>query len=575
MTAQRLEKRQQQVEELCAAVLRALAASPRLRYRGNRLELAGRAFPIRAPHLHPEFARDDFRSFRGVADSLALRLRHSDRALHRSRMPASPIERLVFDLLEQLRCEALVSEQLPGVRHNLMHRFSQWAEQFIDSGQLENHLGLMLFTLALMSWRLLCNGHTPERIQDLLEAPRMGLLGQFGAEFGLLRKTRHDQAAFATHALNIAFCIAALIDQLEQQLGSADERRDTASEKSLAAFALLLENDGGEDGDGGGIAGANDRAGAQDGFRYRVFSRDHDVEQVVGKRVRAELLLELRQRLDQRILRQGLNLQRLARQLSALLAAPRLQGWEFAQEEGRLDGGRLSRLVTNPNQRDLFRREPLRPHSECVVTFLIDNSGSMRTHIESLALLVDCLSRALELAGAKTEILGFTTGQWNGGRPFKRWRGQGSPADPGRLNELCHMIYKDADTPWRRARPAIAGLLKSDLFREGVDGEALLWARQRLRQRNEPRRLLIVISDGCPMDSATHQANREDILDLHLRQVARQIEDEGEIELYALGVGLDLSAYYRHSLELDLQQGVENALFGEVLGLLGRGRARR
>jgi len=231
--------------------------------------------------------------------------------------------------------------------------------------------------------------------------------------------------------------------------------------------------------------------------------------------------------------------------------------------------------VTNPNQRDLFRREPLRPHSECVVTFLIDNSGSMRTHIESLALLVDCLSRALELAGAKTEILGFTTGQWNGGRPFKRWRGQGSPADPGRLNELCHMIYKDADTPWRRARPAIAGLLKSDLFREGVDGEALLWARQRLRQRNEARRLLIVISDGCPMDSATHQANREDILDLHLRQVARQIEDEGEIELYALGVGLDLSAYYRHSLELDLQQGVENALFGEVLGLLGRGRARR
>ncbi|MEH6368337.1 MAG: cobalamin biosynthesis protein CobT, partial [Pseudomonas marincola] len=209
-----------------------------------------------------------------------------------------------------------------------------------------------------------------------------------------------------------------------------------------------------------------------------------------------------------------------------------------------------------------------RPHSDCCVTLLVDNSGSMRNHIESIALLVDTLSRALELAGAKSEILGFTTGQWNGGRPLKRWRAAGQPANPGRLNELEHRVYKDASTSWRKARPSIAALLKSDLFRESVDSEALLWAHQRLRRCDAKRRILIIISDGCPMDSATHQTNDQDILDLHLKQVARQIEQQPGVELYALGVGLDLSNYYQNSLELDLSQSFDNRVFDEILQLL-------
>ncbi|WP_218190509.1 hypothetical protein [Pseudomonas sp. VI4.1] len=250
------------------------------------------------------------------------------------------------------------------------------------------------------------------------------------------------------------------------------------------------------------------------------------------------------------------------------MAAPRRDGWAFAQTDGQIDAGRLSRLIISPEQREIFRHELERPHSDCLVSLLIDNSGSMRNHIESVALLADAFSRALELAGARSEILGFTTGQWNGGRPLKRWRALGQPADPGRLNELSHLVYKDAETSWRRARPTIAALLKSDLFREGIDGEALLWARQRLLQRDARRRILIIISDGCPMDSATHQTNRQDILDLHLKQVTRQIEQEGSIELYALGVGLDLSPYYRRSLELDLSRSLDNAVFDEILRLL-------
>ncbi|WP_449433084.1 cobaltochelatase CobT-related protein [Pseudomonas putida] len=566
----RREKRQQQLEELCAATLRALSGEPRVRYRGSRLEVRERHFPVRAPHLHPDPERDESRAWRAVADSLALRLKHSDQALVSQALPAQPIARLVFELLEQLRVESLVADVHPGVQRNLLQRFEQWSQQFLDAGHTEGHLGLLLFTLAQMSWILLCGGRAGEQTEMLIEAPRLSLLGHFGAAFGMLRRCRHDQAAFAGHALLVAAKAQELIEQLNNELLDDDEQTlAQINEKTHLAFALLL--DPGQDGEGDGNssgAGQGNSRGSHDAFAYQVFSRDYDSERHAGSLVLPELLRELRQRLDRRLAGQGLNLPRLAKRLGALLAAPRRDGWAFAQTEGQIDAGRLSRLIISPDQREIFRHERERPHSDCLVSLLIDNSGSMRNHIESVALLADTLSRALELAGARSEILGFTTGQWNGGRPLKRWRGMGKPANPGRLNELSHLVYKDAETSWRRARPNIAALLKSDLFREGVDGEALQWARQRLLQREARRRILIVVSDGCPMDSATHQANQQDILDLHLKQVARQIEQDGSVELYALGVGLDLSAYYRRSLELDLSRSLDNAVFDEILRLL-------
>lgn len=566
----RREKRQQQLEELCAATLRALSGERRVRYRGGRLEVQERYFPVHAPHLHPNPEHDESLAWRGVADSLALRLKHSDQALVRQVLPQQPIARLVFELLEQLRVESLVADCHPGARRNMLRRFEQWSQQFLDAGHTEGHIGLLLFTLAQMSWILLCGGRAGEQTEMLIEAPRLSLLGHFGAAFGLMRRCRHDQPAFTEHALLIAAKAQALIEDLDaERLGDDESTVSQVVEKVHLAFALLLDVD--QDGEGesssSGDTHGNPR-GSNDTFSYQVFSREHDCEREATRLVRSDLLRELRQRLDRRLATQGLNLPRLAKRLGALLAAPRRDGWAFAQTEGQIDAGRLSRLIISPEQREIFRHELERPHSDCLVTLLIDNSGSMRNHIESIALLADAFSRALELAGARSEILGFTTGQWNGGRPLKRWRALGQPANPGRLNELSHVVYKNAETSWRRARPSIAALLKSDLFREGIDGEALLWARQRLLQRDARRRILIVICDGCPMDSATHQTNQQDILDLHLKQVTRQIEQEGTVELYALGVGLDLSAYYRRSLELDLSRSLDNAVFDEVLRLL-------
>lgn len=569
----RREKQQQRLEELCAATLRALSGERRLRYRGTRLEVNGQHIPVRAPHLHPDPDRDDFSAYRGVADSLALRLKHSDAALLQKQLPAHPIARLVFELLEQLRVESLVSDSHPGVRRNLTQRFTQWSQQFLDSGQAEGHVGLMLYTVAQMSWFLLCGGRANEQTDLLIEAPRLSLLGHFGAHFGLLRRCRHEQLPYGQHALFIADKVVELLDQLDAELLNNDERKvSQIAEKTHLAFALLLDTDNDSETENGTNAGVpGNSRDSQHAFSYQVFNREFDRVVCASSLVRADLLKQLRHTMDQRMASQGLNLPRLAKRLSALLAQPKRDGWAFAQEEGQIDGGRLSRLIISPEQREIFRHERERPQSDCAVSLLIDNSGSMRNHIDTVALLADTLSRALELAGAQSEILGFTTGQWNGGRPLKRWRAAGQPANPGRLNELEHRIYKDADTRWRKARPSIAALLKSDLFRESVDSEALLWARQRLLNCHARRRILIIISDGCPMDSATHQSNANDILDLHLKQVARQIEQQPEVELYALGVGLDLSNYYRNSLELDLSNSFDNRVFDEILQLLHRG----
>jgi cobaltochelatase CobT len=305
---------------------------------------------------------------------------------------------------------------------------------------------------------------------------------------------------------------------------------------------------------------------AEDG--YRVFTEAYDCEVEAATLVRAALLREYRERLDHRIAAQGSNVPRLARELRVLLAVPTRDGWDGSQEEGHIDGRRLSQLIVSPTERRLFRVERQEPVADALVTFLIDCSGSMKQHIESVAMLVDVFVRALEQAGAESEVLGFTTGAWNGGRAQRDWQRAGRPAHPGRLNERCHMVFKDAVTPWRRARPGIAALLKSDLFREGIDGEAVDWACTRMALRGVNRRVLIVISDGSPMDSATALANDAHYLDQHLREVVARHEQGGAVKICGVGVGLDLSPYYRRSRVLDLSGAVGNEAFRDVVALI-------
>ena len=564
-------RQQQRVEELCVAAIRALSGQRDLHFRGRRLHRGRQRLPLFAPHLHPTQEHDDFASFRGAADGLALRLSSSDEALHQSLAPHAPVPRLLFDMLEQFRVEAGAGDEWPGVQRNLQHRFEQWTLAFHHAGGTESARGLLLFTVAQIARARVCAVPPLEEIEDLMEATRGGIAPLLGHGLAGLRRARHDQAAYAGHALHIAHAVARLLEE-----AGADESGDrSASEHETderLVFGLLMDP---EDSDEASDAIAEVQPGRSRVLEastqgYRIFTSAYDRELRPAALMRKAQLDEYRQRLDARVLGQGLNIARLSRELKALLARDADDGWANAQEEGLIDGRRLAQLVASPTERRLFRQVLREPQADCVVAFLIDCSGSMRQHIEAIALLVDVFARALDGAGVASEVLGFTTGAWNGGRALRDWQRAGRPPHPGRLNEAAHLIFKDGDTPWRHARRGIAALLQAELFREGIDGEALAWAAARLQARSEPRRVLIAISDGCPMDGATGLANDANYLDHHLQQVAGQIEAEGAIELCAIGVGLDLSPYYGHCQAIDLDAGLSNRLFHEIVGMIGR-----
>ena len=570
----RKERRQQQAEELCAATIRGLTGQTRLRYRGHRLELDGRLLPIRAPHLQVDVDEDDFASFRGAADGAALRLMHCDLELHERLMPDTPLEQTVFELLEQLRVETLAGDALPGVQRNVTHRFRAWCARLHAAQVTDNQVGLLVYTVAQVAWSRLTGQPPDEATEGLIEAQRAELAPSIGSALAGLRRDRHDQRAYAEHALAIARVLTGIVAAIGEARGR-DPVADDEDDDGRAGFNLLLlqEDDAAEL----AVPGTEPRARTERQLAdqlagYRVFSSAHDQEVVATTLVRDDELRAFRAALDRRIQQQGINLPRLSRKLARRLAATRRSGWSFGLEEGHLDAGRLTRIVTSPWERRVFRQESVEPDADCQITFLVDNSGSMKAHIESIAMLVDIFCRALEPIGVRSEVLGYTTRSWNGGRPFATWMSRGRPADPGRLNELCHRIYKEPERRWRKARAQIAALLKPSLFREGVDGEALLWAARRLNRSPVGRRLLFVISDGCPMDGATQRCNPPGYLDHHLQQVAALIESRGEIELHALGVGLDLSNYYASSLALDLSRSLDNAVFDEVIQMIGRRR---
>lgn len=573
---QALLRQQHAQDDLCAASARALSAEPRLHYRQRRLHRDSQRLPDFAPHLHPVHGQDDWRSFRAASDGVALRLRYSDALLHRAlceRQPLVPLERLILEMLEQIRVEALAPELgLPGAAHNLRHRFEVWAVALGQSDLAETVQGLTLLTVALVCRSRVLGEPVPEALMDMVESTRFALSEVIGHDVRSLRLTRHDQTRYGKHALNIARSIAQHTVASETELPAT---RVNPVQPTHARLSLWIDFEGGEDKDASLAASGKGQSPQAVLDNYAVFTTAYDRTVPAADLVRVAERQTLRTILDASIAQQGVALHPLVRQLKSLLSPPRWQDPDSGQDEGRIDGSRLAQLVANPLQTQLFVRERQRPVPDAVVCFLIDCSGSMKAQRESIAVLIDVMSRALDLAGVSCEVLGFTTGAWSGGRALRDWRRAGQPAAPGRLNERCHMVFKSADMPWRLARRDIAALLKPELYRECLDGEALLWAEQRLLARSAARRILLVISDGCPSDSATAQTNPPQYLEQHLLAVAEHIERSGRVELTGLGVGLDMSAYYRHSDMLDLTNLQGRQAFSQILQVLHPRRLRR
>lgn len=571
-------RRRKHILELCAAAMRALSGQGHLHFRGPVLHRGNVPVSMPAPHLHPGSDNTELDAHRGATDGMALRLQHSDAVLHGQLCPATPARRLVFEMLEQFRTESLADPAMPGVQANLKRRFQQWSREFESSTLADTELGIILFTVAQVCRASITAEPMSPAFEDRIESTRAELAPYLGADLAVLRRERFSQPRFARHALAIAETVAAISEHLE-----AKEARPARGGGGTPKFQLLFDQDHNDDALPTAAYGRSDALGSgEDG--YRRFTTVYDRQFQVTDLVRAELLRGYREQLDDDIARQGINVPRLGRALGAILSAAVPDGWDCDALEGRLDGSRLARLVTSSGDCRVFRTERTEPQSDAMVTFLVDCSGSMKEHSAAVAALVDVYARALELAGVRCEVLGFTTAAWNGGRAGKDWIRAGKPPYPGRLNEVRHLVFKDADTPWRRARPAIAGLLKKDLFREGADGEAVDWACARLCDSGyngargsgtgggsggrAERRILLVVSDGSPMDGATGLANDGHYLEQHLRDVVAAHETAGTAEIFGLGVGLDLSPYYRRNIALDLSRGSSAAVVGQVLALL-------
>jgi cobaltochelatase CobT len=543
---------------------------------GNRVKL---------PNPARDLPAEEAAQLRGAADSLALRLRYHDDAVHSKRAPGSPLARSVFEALEQARVEALGSRRMVGVAANLGAMLDEQYRRQGFERVTERTESTMAEAVRLLTREALTREPPPPSARRVVDLWRPWLEGKIGKDIAELERNIVDQDTYARVTRR-------LIQDLDIDLGEIDDsssddnqgegeeqdsenQADSGESASAGAQPSMdgdpadsAEADGEDDGaaeaDGEMMPGASDddpgrpgRPGNQPRGRpdenavYRAFSVAADEVIEADQLCDADELGRLRHLLDQQLQHLQSVVARLANRLQRRLLAKQTRAWEFDLEEGILDAARLARVVANPVLPLAYKRERETNFRDTVVSLLIDNSGSMRGRpITVAAMSADILARTLERCGVKVEILGFTTRAWKGGQARERWIAAGKPPNPGRLNDLRHIVYKPADAPWRRARRNLGLMLREGILKENIDGEALMWAHNRLLGRPEERRILMVISDGAPVDDSTLSVNPGNYLEKHLRDVIREIERLGTVELTAIGIGHDVTRYYRRAVTI-------------------------
>jgi cobaltochelatase CobT len=579
---------------------RALTGTARALARESEVEVAwsadapsasGRNFRVPLPgrDLPPEQAREA----RGFADSFALRLRHHDSALHARNAPAEPVARACYDMAEQVRYEALGANGYGGIRENLDAAVElRTAADPIARAQGENEVPLQT-ALGLILRERLTGAPVPERARAGVDMVREFIEARAEPDFEALALSLDDQKAFQSLALDMLRHLELV--RPEENEGGEDEEGDDedggeqdedesegdeGGEAEPQATQIAGEPGEGEtDGETESEAESSeetaDGEAADDGeegmlpvrpnrpwtdipgdFEYKHFTDRFDEVIEAPELCDAEELDRLRSYLDSQLAGLQSVVTKLANRLQRRLMAQQNRSWDFDQEEGLLDAARLARVVISPGHSLSYKVERDTEFKDTVVTLLIDNSGSMRGRPISIAAIsADILARTLERCGVKTEILGFTTRAWKGGQSREAWLADGKPPHPGRLNDLRHIVYKKADEPWRRARRNLGLMMREGLLKENIDGEALLWAHQRLLGRPEDRRILMVISDGAPVDDSTLSVNSAGYLESHLRRVIDWIEKQSPVQLAAIGIGHDVTRYYRRSVTImDVEQ---------------------
>jgi cobaltochelatase CobT len=570
------------------------------------------------PHPPRDLPPKEAQRLRGLADQMALWLAHHDKGAHARFKPGGPEASAAFEAIEKARVEAIGANALAGVRQNMAVALESQLEKRGLTRRGSDQDPPMADILGLMVRERLTGESPPDGAKALVDAVRADVEARAGKDLDRLAEAIDDQAAFARIARSVLYDLDmadASDEELQRQEEDTEEEsqneggddedqdQDESDDSEASSDAAPARESGEQDpnAERQESAEASDMQSAEDddqppemgdGERpsrpdpgaeksrepdYKVFTDRHDEVVSPEELAEPEELTRLRAYLDQQLSNLAPVVSRLANRLQRRLLAQQNRAWTFDLEEGMLDAARLTRVIVDPTAPLSFKMEQDTEFRDTVVTLLIDNSGSMRGRpIMVAAVCADILARTLERCGVKVEILGFTTRAWKGGQSREEWIKAGKPPHPGRLNDLRHIVYKAADAPWRRTRRDLGLMMKEGLLKENIDGEALMWAHQRLLGRAEQRKILMVISDGAPVDDSTLSVNTGHYLERHLRHVIGQIEGLSPVELIAIGIGHDVTRYYQRAVTLvDVEQLggaiVENlaALFEE------RGRGGR
>ncbi|ESR24111.1 cobaltochelatase subunit CobT [Lutibaculum baratangense] len=582
------QTRNEEFKRALTGVSRALAGRDdvEVSFSSDRASVSGTT--VRLPEPPRKMTAKDLAVARGQADALALRIACHDQKTHRKLQPQGRNARALFEAVEQARCEAIGARSMSGVAGNIDAMLdARYTKMNVAAAESRSDLPLEEAVAAVARERL--TGHrTPESGSRLVELWRDWIEEKAADELQRLCENVGDQQAYGriVREMISAFDMS---DELgpeeadEEQESEGDENsdssaeaqeqgeRDASAEASAEEAEDTSEEQDGEaeathsqtqdDSDEGETADSDDASepwrpnfpfnNMPDGAGYRIYTSRFDEISAAEDLCDTEELDRLRSYLDKQLSSLQSVVTRLANRLQRRLMAQQNRSWQFDQEEGVLDAARLTRVVIDAMHPLSYKTERDTEFRDTVVTLLLDNSGSMRGRpITVAATCADILARTLERCGVKVEILGFTTRAWKGGQSREQWLAAGKPQSPGRLNDLRHIVYKAADQPWRRARRNLGLMMREGLLKENIDGEALSWAHDRLLARPEQRRILMMISDGAPVDDSTLSVNAGNYLEKHLRHVIEEIETRSPVELLAIGIGHDVTRYYRRAVTI-------------------------
>ena len=590
-------------KQVLTGTARALAQEPEveLAFTADAPSQAGKNFKVPMPgRLLPP---DQVAEARGFADSFALKLKHHNPARHAALRPSEVIAGAAFDAVENARVEALGSRNMAGIAANLGHALElKMRTDPIARAQAPDEVPIST-ALSLIVRERLTGAPVPAGAAAGVDMLRGWIEENAGSDLDALALALDDQSAFA--ALTQSMLEHLNLTEGDVDPSDADDGGDDAEDAQ--------DQDGDSDDDGEGEAGQaearaepqqgegeeteadydgedmDDQDGADgemgdDGMQpvtpqrrnwdhlpqsdYKIWSTKFDETITATELADEEELNRLRAYLDQQLSNLQSVVTKLANRLQRRLMAQQNRSWDFDQEEGMIDAARLARIVVSPGSSLSYKIERETDFRDTVVTLLIDNSGSMRGRPISIAAIsADILARTLERCGVKTEILGFTTRAWKGGQAREDWLAAGRQPMPGRLNDLRHIIYKKADEPWRHAKRNLGLMMREGLLKENIDGEALLWAHNRLIARAEDRRILMVISDGAPVDDSTLSVNHGGYLEQHLRKVIEMIETRSPVQLVAIGIGHDVTRYYKRAVTIMDVEQLGGTMIEQLAGL--------